>query len=108
MGGIEITAKSPDSLGNLDFTTFSEREAQSTPRVLISSLGRHYDRFSVRVELSQPEVAERPHLWVRSSSKRNIYLKLEQLKFIMDCRLFKDYRPNSSSSVYHVCGLKLG
>ncbi|KAM7532793.1 hypothetical protein Aperf_G00000129368 [Anoplocephala perfoliata] len=64
MGGIELTAKNLSGSGSLDFTTFSEYEAQSTPRVLIRPLDRNYDSFSVLVELSQHEVAELSHLWI--------------------------------------------
>lgn len=65
MGGIENNIHILDGLGHFIFTTFTEIEAQSVPMVKINLLERSYDRFGVRVQISEAEIAEPVQLWVR-------------------------------------------
>ncbi|KAM3177652.1 hypothetical protein ACTXT7_004133 [Hymenolepis weldensis] len=63
MGGIESNIHILDGLGHFIFTTFTEIEAQSVPMVKINPLERSYDRFGLRVQISEAEIAEPVQLW---------------------------------------------
>ncbi|VDN96921.1 unnamed protein product [Rodentolepis nana] len=63
MGDMESNTRIIGGLGHFEFTTFTELEAQSSPKVKISVLEQSSDRFGVRVQIGGAAISESVQLW---------------------------------------------